>query len=851
MFSSLKKPLVPSTEQPVDWDATTAGGLLTAVQSRVLVRMLRGSALVALIALLLSPPIAAAYSTWATRLALFWFISVTASWWLCETGRTSAAAVVFVALTWFTFTLPGMVTGERFSEGNIVASLVIAALLLPWPAAATLGLCSMAAAGASVALDASAYALPVILPSSNFLRLAATLLETYLVVIALWLTATELRSAWATKSMKVRKSGEVEERRLNGEDPYRTLFARSPNAWLVLDDGRFIDCNAAAIELFGAAREQILGCHPAEWSPEIQADGERSLDKAARLIEQTHRDGTARFEWTHLRADGTTMETEVVLTTLRLKCRTVLCATVRDVTERLRAQEALRVSEAQLLANLQNAPKLAIQWYDKQGRVLFWNNASEVMYGWKSEQAIGKTVDALMCTSEEATQFRNQLEEVAKTGQSSGLHEKSIRRSDGSAGWMLATMFPISMGNNESGYVCMGLDITARILAERKVVESERRYRSLFECAMDCILVIDPAARLVDLNHQVSATLGYSREELLGESFTRVLGAHMLSRLYPRPVDIAVERRSVRGEQEVRAKDGTVRVVEFVASPLPDGNVLAVVRDVTERKRAADAIRTLNEDLERRVADQTAALREANRELESFSYSVSHDLRAPLRAINGFAAILREDHGAVLTGKPMQHLECIERNVLRMERLIDDLLAFSCAALGVPKRSDVDMRPIVAAAIEEHRAQWGGRATIEIGPLPLASGDPALLRQVWSNLVCNAMKYSSKQWAPQIRIGGAEMGERTEFWITDNGAGFDMAQADKLFGVFQRLHSPSEFEGTGIGLAIVQRIVHRHGGTVRAEGRKGSGATFYFTLPARLSAADESPGAGEHARANT
>jgi light-regulated signal transduction histidine kinase (bacteriophytochrome) len=302
--------------------------------------------------------------------------------------------------------------------------------------------------------------------------------------------------------------------------------------------------------------------------------------------------------------------------------------------------------------------------------------------------------------------------------------------------------------------------------------------------------------------------------------------------MYPRPAEILVEQRSVRGEQELRAKDGTTRFVEFIASPLPDGNVLAVVRDVTERRQAADAIKALNEALEQRVAEQTAELRQANHELESFSYTVSHDLRAPLRRINGFAAVIRSTCGDTLAGEPMVYLERIEQNAIRMERLIDDLLKFARAAGGTLARVTVDMRSIVDTVIEDHASHRGRQTQFEIGSLPPVVGDPSLLRVVWSNLLDNAIKYSSKVARPRVRIGAAVTGDMVEFWIKDNGAGFDMAYADKLFDVFHRLHSASEFEGSGIGLATVQRIVHRHGGALRAHGRSGEGATIFFTLTA-------------------
>ena len=359
-------------------------------------------------------------------------------------------------------------------------------------------------------------------------------------------------------------------------------------------------------------------------------------------------------------------------------------------------------------------------------------------------------------------------------------------------------------------------------------------YRTLFESALDCILVIDPMGRLVDLNHQSCLTLGYRRDELLGESFSRVLDAALMARLFPRTDMPAEERRTIRGEHDLRAKDGTFRSVEYVASPLPDGSVLAVVRDVTERKRSAEALRSLNNELEKRVAEKTAELRQAYRELESFSFSVSHDLRTPLRGIGAIAEMLRKKHGAKFNCDAILDLESIEQSAARMGRLIDDLLRMSMAGRGEIARVAVDMRTLVNGTVKDHLTPAYSCAIIDIRNLPPVCGDRGLLGLVWGNLIGNALKYSSRVPHPRITIGGEIRGEFTEYWVSDNGAGFDMARASKLFEPFVRLHASSEFEGTGIGLATVQRIVHRHGGRLRAEGKIGEGATFYFSLPTQV-----------------
>jgi PAS domain S-box-containing protein len=350
------------------------------------------------------------------------------------------------------------------------------------------------------------------------------------------------------------------------------------------------------------------------------------------------------------------------------------------------------------------------------------------------------------------------------------------------------------------------------------------KYALLINNSADLICIISARTlNFEEVNNAVNTMLGYTADEIRNTS--------VLSYLEDED-RLAVEKLSKSNKEkfsfEVRvySKDRSVKWLNWNVVH-KDGLWFANARDITQQKRTDREIKQLNTDLEGYIA----LLEATNRELESFSYSVSHDLRTPLRSISGYSRIILDEHQAQLNEELRRLLEKIRGNASRMGVLIDDLLEFSRLGRRKVTKSPVNLTELVQRVLNDLGEDYWGKARIHIGSLPPVEGDPVLLYQVFVNLVTNAIKYSRKKEAPEIEVGSSENNGKHVYFVKDNGAGFNMDYAHKLFGVFQRLHSNDEFEGTGVGLAIVQRIIVKHGGRVWAEGRLSEGATFFFSLP--------------------
>jgi PAS domain S-box-containing protein len=395
------------------------------------------------------------------------------------------------------------------------------------------------------------------------------------------------------------------------------------------------------------------------------------------------------------------------------------------------------------------------------------------------------------------------------------------------------------------GYLLIGTDNTAR----REVEEDRRKLdqrlrdqqfytRSLIESNIDALMACDPRGIITDVNKQTEALTGLTRDELIGTPFKDYFTDP--GRAEAGVTRVLTEGRVTNYELTAQARDGRTTVVSYNASTFYDRDkrlqgVFAAARDMTELKRFEHALQQ-NEIQRASDAAHAAELAVVNQELEAFSYSASHDLRAPLRHIHGYVDLLQREAGGQLSEKAAHYLRRISAASAEMGQLIDDLLVFSRVSRSEIRRTEVSLDRLVhdviralEMAIKDRHLTW------QIAALPSVMGDASLLKQVFTNLIDNAVKYSRPRDPATIEIGSAgEEDGRVVLFVRDNGVGFDMEYAHKLFGVFQRLHRPDQFEGTGIGLAIVRRIVSRHGGRAWAEGAINEGATVYFTLEPSL-----------------
>ncbi len=474
------------------------------------------------------------------------------------------------------------------------------------------------------------------------------------------------------------------------------------------------------------------------------------------------------------------------------------------------------------ISTLLNTIAALVVVLDREGRIVYFNRACEKATGYSFAEVKGKNLWDIFLITEEAESVKNFFSNL-RADQFPNEYENYWITKDGSyrlIAWSNAALL------DESGSVehiiGTGIDIT-----ERKRAEEE--YKTILRTAMDGFWITDMQGRFLEVNDAYCNLIGYTRDELLNMNIRDVEAAEKPEET-AQHIQRIMEFGGDRFETRHKCKDGRIVDIEVSVNYLnvKAGRLVVFLRNITRRKQVSEEIRKINEDLRRR----TSELEAANRELEAFSYSASHDLRTPLVAIGSLARILREKYLNHFDDKCKEFLGAILGETQRMSRLIDDLLALSRSGRQALQLSDIDMNELAKSVVEELKLLETGRGLqLNLEPLPAAHGDQRMIRQVLMNLLSNAMKFTRRNQEGAIEIGGKTEDGMSIYYVKDNGVGFDLADANKLFKVFERLHSSEEFEGTGIGLAIVWRIIQRHGGRVWAESKKNEGATFYFTLP--------------------
>lgn len=467
---------------------------------------------------------------------------------------------------------------------------------------------------------------------------------------------------------------------------------------------------------------------------------------------------------------------------------------------------------------------------------LLVNEAAIAAYGYSQEEFLSMTLLDIRPVEEQASLERYiETPRLAFSGAGIWHHIKK----DGSRMTVEIVSHALDW-NGRAARLVMARDITEQAETLSLLRDSESGISALLENALDSIISIDANGRITEFNPAAEATFKWRRESVIGQPIAELIippeqrSAHRagLNRFLETGKSRILRKRI---EAEALRMDGTRIPVELTIYPVKWKEAIgftSFLRDISERKRAEAELTRLNQDLEQKVLDRTHQLEAVNHELEAFSYSVSHDLRSPLRAIDGFSQALVEDYGNVLNPEATNYLDRIQAATRRMGALIDDLIELARVSRSEIRREPVDLGELAAGILKDLREQEPGRDVhLEIMQPLWVSGDRKLIGVALTNLLQNAWKFTRKREGARIRLGQIEQDGERPYFVEDNGAGFDMTYADKLFTPFQRLHDSREFEGTGIGLATVHRIMIRHGGRVWVRADPGKGATFYFTLP--------------------
>jgi len=594
--------------------------------------------------------------------------------------------------------------------------------------------------------------------------------------------------------------------------------------------GHVTSWNAGGKNIHGYVTEEILGQHISRfYTTEDIGSGlpGRHLSMALAL-------GHCQAEGLRVRKDGSTFWASVTFTALYDNSHTHLgfAKITRDVTER-------KASEQRFHQVIEHAPN-GMVIVDGRGRIVLVNAEIERAFGYRREELLGQQIELLVPLrfhDRHAGYRRDFTAMPAVRAMGAGRDLYGLRK-DG-------TEFPVEIGLNpidsEQGQLVLGtiVDITERKRAEEALRKNQEQLAGVIGSAMDAIITVDSGQRILLFNVAAENMFKCPAGQALGQTLDRFMPERYRQGHSRHIQDFGMTKITKRSMGALGAifglrTDGEEFPIEASISQLESGEqklYTVILRDISDRRRAEEEVRRLNDELEQRVVERTTQLQAANKELEAFSYSVSHDLRAPLRGIDGFSQALLEDYSDKLDDVGKGYLKEVRSASQEMAQLIDDVLQLARVTRTEMRSETVDLSGIAEAIVAQLRRRDPERnVEAEIEPGLITAGDKRLLEILLTNLLENAWKFTARRALAKIKFGREKRDGYACCVVRDNGAGFDMAYADKLFRAFQRLHTPTEFEGTGIGLATVQRIVQRHGGSAWAEGVVGKGASVFFTL---------------------